>query len=783
MQEKLFVGRRAEIAAADAMLAPDSPIRILSIYGTSGIGKTRLLAEIGAYAVDQYRYQYDAIDLSAGGQGARPDGFDQSLLGDLVTVLLRLSHTSQSKQAERRKRFNAHVREALDSLKLSSGAVQIHMTATQGGRIAESPISNRSGHPAADLYVAYRTTLVNAAIDAIADLPFTDSLITLDGIEWLTRHDDIQTGNPREGLKDWLTHKVLPEIMIALPELRFILAGWERLRPSVAIQALTAELQLNPWSPEETTEYLNKRGLADSNLATTAHAICEGTPAWLGMLADACQLNDHNITDLQWLSTVAHDRPAHEWLYETLFSRLSPKQQEVVRAAAVLRHVTHDALRGLLAPEKVDNKDFAQLCRYSFVHHTPAKHHAPQRRVHDLVRAAVLADGHRSPSLIALHQAAATWHVSNGDYLEAAYHYFAIGDPAGLGVWEESVDQALQGFDLATVQSLLETAIAPETGGRARLEATGMARIVDLYQGRLIYFIDNLDMAEPLLTSALRGFRSVSDRPRQAKAHRWLGSLYRLRGDYVRAEQEIGQALLLYLEIGNREGEADARSGLGVVYRLRGDYSRAEQEFTQALTIYQGMENRASEAYAQSALGVVYRLRGDYTRARDKTAEALRIYQEVGNRRSEADAHRDLGIMYREQKEYRQADHEVRQALAIYQEVGNRTGEADAYRDLGIAHREQGDYVQAERETSQALHIYREIGNRRGEAYSHSELGVVYRQRGDYARAGEEISQALVIYQETGNRASEADAYRDLGIAHREQGDYVQAERETSQAL
>ncbi|MFD1535671.1 tetratricopeptide repeat protein [Nonomuraea guangzhouensis] len=764
------------------MLAPESDVRILGICGTSGIGKSFLLAEISRRAIDS-GYRHAAIDLSSGATGDRPDSLDQSLLDDLVRTLLRLGSTSRRQQKLRHDRFTDQVRAAQKQLRLSHADIKIHMTASDGSTITGSPISHQGGHPAVDLYVAYRAALVDAALNAIADLRLSRVLLTVDGLEWLTRHDGLSAGTSREELLNWVTHKILPQLIEVAPDLRIITAGWERPSFPGALRAIADILYLEAWSRDETTAYLAGRGLDDPQLAALAHRQCSGTPIWLGMWADVYREGQQSGVDAGWMDG-AQDSAIHDWLHRSFLHRLDPRQQKLVQAAAVLRHITLDGLRAVLAPTPVDNDAFGQLCRYSFVQRIPDRaNHKTWLRIHGLVRAAFLADGHHSDTMTALHQAAATWYTAHNNPAEAAYHYFAIGDPAGLERWEELLDQALQRNDLSTARVLIDTATAPETGGFPRLRATGMASIIDLYQGRLACLDRALPEAARLLTRALRSSDRTTSQSRTAKAHRWRSAVYRLLGDYPRAEQATRKALDLYRIIGDPLGEAHTHRDLGILYRLWDNYPQAEQETRKAMELYRAIGDQWGETYAHGELGILYRLWDDYSPAERETRKALEDFEVIGDQLGEAYAHRDLGILYRLQDDYLRAERETRKALEQFQVTGNRFGEASAHREIGILYRLQDNYSQAEQETRRALKLYQAIGDQWGETYAHGELGILYRLQDDYPRAEYETGKVLKLYRTIGNRWGETYARRELGILYRLQGDYLRAEQETGEAL
>ncbi|MGR6922465.1 tetratricopeptide repeat protein [[Actinomadura] parvosata] len=767
-----FVGREIEMALADDMLQRNSAVRILGIWGTSGIGKTRLLYEIGVRARTK-GYEYASIDLGAGATGSRPDGLDQYIATDLVRAFIRLSTAKKSVQRDCRDRYYAQLRRAHEELKCSAPA-QINMTATRGGHIEKAPISYAQAHPAADLYVAYRMKMVDVVSDAVDALKPSDALIGIDGLEWLVRHDGLLAGTSREGAMNWLTHALLPQLANTAPHLRFILASWIRPRFPPTLLGQAEAWQLRPWAPAETAIYLRHRGLTDSHLADDIHRTCAGTPAWISMVADTCG-KDGLLANRSWITQVTRNEPAAEWLQETFLDRLDPSGQRLVQAASVLREVSRDSLSALMGG-KVTDHDFARLCRYSFVQVVRKVDGRCRRKVHDLVRTAVLSGDSRVADITALHKLAAAWYSAQGDDMEAAYHRFATGDLAGLGPWEEALDQALQHYDLAAAQNLLDSATAPETGGRERLEATGLDTIIDLYLARHAYLGGFLSQAQRAYEFLIRRLTDSPDRRHLAKVHRWLGDLLCLRDEYSQAEEETRRALQLYVEIADSSGEASARRRLGVLLRMQDDYPQAEVEIQAALRIHQVVGNQRGEADARLELARLYCVQKDFDRAEEQARAALLLYNSINARWKAAFAHHGLGVVHRARKEYDCAEAEIRTALAIFQELGEPMGEAISRSELGLQQWAKENYNQAEKETRKALALYQDIGNRWGEANALHGLGVLHWTQGEYEHAEQGLRAALRLYRDIGDRSDESNIRRHLDALLKERSSGVRAD-------
>ncbi len=70
------------------------------------------------------------------------------------------------------------------------------------------------------------------------------------------------------------------------------------------------------------------------------------------------------------------------------------------------------------------------------------------------------------------------------------------------------------------------------------------------------------------------------------EAHRYLGGLYRRKGDLVRAEQHLRESLVFYDKVPNVDPiyPYEANFQICVFYNIRKQPERAEEQFLEALT-------------------------------------------------------------------------------------------------------------------------------------------------------------------------------------------------------
>jgi tetratricopeptide (TPR) repeat protein len=262
---------------------------------------------------------------------------------------------------------------------------------------------------------------------------------------------------------------------------------------------------------------------------------------------------------------------------------------------------------------------------------------------------------------------------------------------------------------------------------------------------------------------ALVLFREIGDRSWEGAVLGNLGYAYLVLGQFERAIKLFEEALVIAREINDREGEGVWLGSLGDAYHELGQFERTIKFYEQALAIAREMNNRRWEGDSLGGLGHVYRDLGQFEQAIKLYEEALTIAREIGDRRNEGICLGRLGSAYRNLGQIEQVINLYEEALAIAREIGYRRGESIYLDSLGLAYRDLGQFKLAIKLYEEALVIAREIGDRRNEGVRLGSLGRVYHNLGEFERAIKLYEEALAIVHEVGYRRGESHQLLGLG--------------------
>jgi len=145
--------------------------------------------------------------------------------------------------------------------------------------------------------------------------------------------------------------------------------------------------------------------------------------------------------------------------------------------------------------------------------------------------------------------------------------------------------------------------------------------------------LGDFDKAQGWLEGGLRLFLEHGDAKRQAGVTAFLGHVARSRGDIDEANRLYHSALETYRGVGNETGVAWALHDLGLAARDRGQDDEARALHEQSLALFRKLGYRWGMAWALWNLGVVAHRRGDDSTARDHFRESLELYRVLDDRR------------------------------------------------------------------------------------------------------------------------------------------------------
>ena len=151
--------------------------------------------------------------------------------------------------------------------------------------------------------------------------------------------------------------------------------------------------------------------------------------------------------------------------------------------------------------------------------------------------------------------------------------------------------------------------------------------------GVLAHYQGDYDRARELCQEALDLSRSLDDPNGIAEAYTGLALVHRTRGDYAEAERLFQDALTIYEDLGDDEGTARALDRLALSLVVSGDPDRARAFFERSLALFRRLGDSHGIALGLYGLSIT-RTADGLAAARAQAEEALGILRSVGDRRT-----------------------------------------------------------------------------------------------------------------------------------------------------
>ena len=226
--------------------------------------------------------------------------------------------------------------------------------------------------------------------------------------------------------------------------------------------------------------------------------------------------------------------------------------------------------------------------------------------------------------------------------------------------------------------------------------------------------------ARPLFERALRQARSAPDghaHPEvlhgfEWRAEQWLGIVALLLDDYTEARRRVTHALRTCQAGGSLVGEMETLHRLATIAISVGDYAAGARDAERALQLARTLGYRRGEGMAQLRFGQALHALGDYVQVADLLEGALAIFREIGDRMYEASTLAYLGRLADSMGDYAGAREHLEQALAVSRAVQAHEPAFDALLFLSLLSSRLGHHDLALTYAEQALPIAQGMGSR-----------------------------------------------------------------------
>ena len=240
---------------------------------------------------------------------------------------------------------------------------------------------------------------------------------------------------------------------------------------------------------------------------------------------------------------------------------------------------------------------------------------------------------------------------------------------------------------------------------------------------------DYLSEGRSWLTDILHRSSTIPDLPVgiRARVLNGAGLLISVQGDQPAASVYLQESLRLFRELNDQMGEAWVLNHLGQTLNLSDQQEQAVPVFEASLQLFRALGDNWHSAWVLINLGDVSLQRGEIERAWQFYSEAQDLFTALNHKRGKAHAIDRLGRLAIWRHDYDQARSLYTESLRLFREIGELEGCALSLQNLGRIASESGQKTQAMGDLIESLRLFGSLNDRWGFAWSLLRLAIVVR--------------------------------------------------------
>lgn len=273
---------------------------------------------------------------------------------------------------------------------------------------------------------------------------------------------------------------------------------------------------------------------------------------------------------------------------------------------------------------------------------------------------------------------------------------------------------------------------------------------------------------------------ALDDQLSIARSHMHLGMVLHRMGDVPQAKVHLDTALAMVTDSATTTEEAgdvfaQILSAHAVVACHHSDYDQAVRHFERALALSRSQGNLRNQAQILKFLGGIKNQLRQYGAAQSYFKQSLELHRVLRDYPREAITLYDLAVSEQETYQYDAAQTHFLAALKVHETTGNRREQVNVMLGLGILYHQLGAVEEAHTWLQRGLALSYEIEYAAGRAFVLANLGPVLRDMGDIKQAEAVLHEGIVLGQAQNNIVTLPYCLSELAMMYLEAGQASQA--------
>lgn len=266
--------------------------------------------------------------------------------------------------------------------------------------------------------------------------------------------------------------------------------------------------------------------------------------------------------------------------------------------------------------------------------------------------------------------------------------------------------------------------------------------------------------------------------PVRAKALIAAANLAVAQNDYERTEVLCQQSLTLFRELADQPGIAFSLQLQGSALWNRGNPATGRSLTEEALMLFRKIGDKSQTAWALTQLALLDSSQGQYSRAYALFEEGLALHREMGHKRGIAFSLVHLArLIFISQGDQVAASSLLEEGLPLFRELGDKDGIASSYALRGWIALGKGNTSEARSLLEESVKLHREVGSRQSLTESLILLARTVVTQGDNEAASTLYKESLTIARALNHQWLIASVLEGLATMVAGQGEIVWAAR------
>jgi putative nucleotidyltransferase with HDIG domain len=288
-------------------------------------------------------------------------------------------------------------------------------------------------------------------------------------------------------------------------------------------------------------------------------------------------------------------------------------------------------------------------------------------------------------------------------------------------------------------------------------------------QGRDAQQVGAWDEAIAHYETALALIPAEGDAPNRADVLRWMGIVYRDRGDLETAVEKLEQSRAIAAEGGLREKEASAMNSLALVGLAKGNLEEAADLFLQSRTIADETGDNRTVAAVDLNLGIIANIQGNVALALLSYRSALDRFRKLGDEANALRALNNMGMAHVDLGEWEAAESCYHEAV----ELAGRTGDAAWTGKIELnrseLHLKRRRFDAAQESIDRSLQVLHRLRAKQPIAEAYKFQGMLFRETGRPEQADTHFALSLGMAETCQDRLLQAETQLEWAVLHLEE--------------